>query len=280
MVYENNHVPDPWKGSGVAARLALVLALVLSGCAGAERESAELARIREEGRALFAPGVEVSEEVVSASGDEDWGIAVGFFGGRGAVTEAERLRSEVSEMLGRSDVRIRTNREGRAAVLVGRYSGPEDSEARQDLADLKAMVVGGRQPFARAYLLPPSQTDVGSYPAYELVRAAEGTGAVMSLQIGVYVDEMDRESAKRSAEEAVIELRAEGEEAYYYHGRRMSMVMLGLFGPEHSGGRSPAVMSLRERFPDNLVNGERLGSGDGEGLGQPSRLMKIPDQGR
>jgi hypothetical protein len=90
---------------------------------------------------------------------------------------------------------------------------------------------------------------------------------------------------RKRAEEAVVSLRREGEEAFYYHGPRGSMVTVGVFGPKDldvtkPGRESFALREARRKFPFNLVNGAQLlvkTKTQQSQSAQPSFVLQIPD---
>jgi len=200
--------------------------------------------------------------------------------------ELARARAEsLCSALGRGDIRVR-RAEGGAAVVMGSYARYDAPGAQRDLEFARRVTVGGRRPYARAFLSPPpTVTDPGETPQLSLTRAREqyGRRAVYTLQIGVY-ESRDPEVAKRAAEEAALSLRNAGDLGFYYHGPTRSMVTVGVFGPddydETLGIRSPALAALRDKYPLNLLNGQfpiivrREGGRESE---QRSLLVRIPE---
>jgi hypothetical protein len=100
---------------------------------------------------------------------------------------------------------------------------------------------------------------------------------------------------REAAEQAVLELRREGDEAFFYHGPFGSSVTIGLFSEadyltqirDPSGGltnlprpyESASLASLRAKYPHNLVNGATLQSrrkGTDEMVTQGSFLVGVP----
>src|SRR5690606_17423075 len=91
--------------------------------------------------------------------------------------------------------------------------------------------------FATAFLAPPAgDPDPGAIPQYHLSRARIEFGAQSryTLQIAVYESNNPAE-ARRAAEQAAAQLRADGEPAFYYHGPSRSMVTLGAFTAAEAG---------------------------------------------
>ena len=90
-----------------------------------------------------------------------------------------------------------------------------------------------------------------------------------------------------------MELRREGELAFYCHGPNRSMVTIGIFGiedfdPQKPAMTSPRLVELRKRYPYNLQNGQGVrrtatvttASGQRARVEkiEPSRLVAIPER--
>ena len=192
-----------------------------------------------------------------------------------------------------------SERMGKAVILYGRYEGPEDQRALIDLDRVREIQSGNSRPFAAAFLAPPSGAALGGSNAeYDLrtVKSRFGPSALYTLQMGVYGDANgDTPNAseirefRQAAEQAVLELRGQGEQAFYYHAPLRSMVTIGVFGEQDfDGSTTPAIESmrlreLRKRFPHNYLNGqgirETVTSASGQRVKrlQPSSLVGIPD---
>lgn len=286
----------------VASRLVGVVAVgavaLLAGCG----ESAGQTRRAEPARPTLADYADRAGAVL----DPDAGGGPGVDGaGRGwsvlvAVVPGTNPESadrmlEAVRGAGLTDARL-ADHNRRRAVVVGSFDDPGSDEAQAALARVHATEVGGSAPFAAAILIPPP-ADAGDGGQNDLrgVKARVGERAVYTLQIGVYA-RVDRvrpspeELAlfRREAELAASKLRGEGEEAFYYHGPNSSSVTIGVFDEsDHDGTTRPPIESarlkaLRERYPNNLVNGEglletiRTETGPVKRL-QASRLVAIPD---
>jgi len=226
-------------------------------------------------------GTSAAQETARTGG---WAIVVESFGGATATQRARQAQARIGDLLGRSDMRIRSSDSG-AALLVGSYSGPDDPRVGPDLRAIRATRAGGSLPFIGAFLAPPpSVTDPGAVSELSLLSAKNmfGERAAYTLQIGVY-ESPDREVAKRAAEEAAVRLRTEGVQAFYHHGPRRSMVPVGVFAESDLDSNlqpaSPALIALQQRYPLNLLNGqfpivERHITGGTRK--QPSTLVRIP----
>jgi hypothetical protein len=287
-------------GVDVCSRFRVVawmaLAACLAGCAsdgGGDAGDADEAAMRAEGERVFSTGASPAPEGEAGAGSGDgaraasdgaWSIGLEFFSGAGHESRARQRSGQLSAELGRSDVRVRSRRNG-SAVVLGRYEGPEDRSAQRDLEWIHQFRRGRERPYALAFLTPPPPPppDPGSVPQYNLVnakRTATGAQALYTLQIAVY-EGRDRERAKRAAEQRVLELRRQGEPAYYFHGTTRSMVTLGALGESAFDVRtqrvSGAVRAMQLRHPLNLLNGTEPIPEAGGGS-QPSMLMRIPER--
>lgn len=193
-----------------------------------------------------------------------------------------------------------TTRQGKSVIAYGRYAGPDDRRALVDLDRVRDIEYDGSRPFAAAYLAPPPADALGgSNREYDLRTVKERFGplALYTLQIGVYGSNGNEtpsaseiKEIRQAAERAVLDLRSEGERAFYYHAPLRSMVTIGVFGEDDfDGSTTPAIESmrlreLRKRFPHNLLNGqgirETITSSTGQRVTrlQPSSLVGIPEQ--
>lgn len=192
-----------------------------------------------------------------------------------------------------------TTRAGNFVIAYGRYDGPNDTNALRDLDRIKETSVDGSRPYLGAYIAPPSAAALsGANDEYDLrtVKSRVGDWAVYTLQVGVYGtddssipgDPQLREF-RRAAEAAVRELRAEGDQAFYYHAPYRSMVTVGVFGEsDFDASTTPPIESqrlreVRKKYPNNLLNGKGIRETITNSAGQrvtrlqPSNLVAIPD---
>lgn len=184
------------------------------------------------------------------------------------------------------------------AITYGRYAGPDDTQAKLDLDRVRELQSGSSRPFAGAYLAPPPAAALaGSNQDHDLrtVKQRFGPQALYTLQLGVYGSNSNEtpkpseiKEFRNAAERAVLELRAEGERAFYYHAPLRSMITVGVFGEaDFDGSTTPAIESfrlieLRKRYPHNYLNGqgirETITTDTGQRVTrlQPSALVAIP----
>lgn len=189
-------------------------------------------------------------------------------------------------------------------IAAGSYAGPSDPRATADLERIKTITLDGVQPFASAMLVPPAtQAVAGSAPLIDLVnvrrRAGMASKALYTLQVGVYESGSGKDPTatelqqiRLTAEQAAGALRREGDDAYYYHGPRRSMITIGVFTDKDYSIRprsddspipvfieSSKIRMLKEKYPHNLVNGQAIKvrtRGQEEGRLQPSMIVEIP----
>ncbi len=189
-------------------------------------------------------------------------------------------------------------RAGGLVITLGSFSTPTSAQAQDALKRVRATEVNGARPYAFAFFAPPTGEGVtGANPEWDLrrVRSRLGSRAEYTLQVGVYarlsggVPSADEVAQfRKAAEEAVTTLRGEGEQAFYYHGPTSSTITIGVFDEtEHDSTVAPAMesrrlKSLRERHPNNLVNGagfrETVQTDSGRSIRrlQRSQLVQIP----
>lgn len=217
-----------------------------------------------------------------------WTISLVPFAGPDAMSNAQKELAAMDQIPGLEDAYI-IQRGNRAVVCIGKQPSPSSKEALSLLERVRSIRVGGRQPFETAFYIPP-QGGAASDLELRSAKRIYGPSARYSLQVGVYgradrqtPSESEIREARQAAEQAVRELRSQGELAFYSHGTVMSMVTVGVFGDEDiRGGMSPRLRAVQERFPHNLLNGkgvsQRVLTTDGvqQMVLQESFLVEIP----
>lgn len=260
----------------VAWAFALTTLSIGAACSSSPRDNETLTS---EMRAVF--GTPESGASNSPS-DDAWSILLGTFPGPEGQAEAQAAVGEYARFAGLPGAYVVPHDSG-AAVHYGRYASATGRDAQRDLAKIRQLEVGGSRPFALAFLIPNADVDLGAVPELALSRVKPefGNWAIYTLQVAVYESD-NREEAKRLAERAAVQLRREGELAFYHHGRNKSMVTIGVFGASDfnlsTGRMNQEITDLRERHPYNLYNGMgiRETTLSGQRL-QPSGLVAIPD---
>jgi hypothetical protein len=213
-----------------------------------------------------------------------------------SMERAQQLLRVIQSEAGLRQAFIEQRSDG-LVIAYGNYIGRE--EATKDLDRVRQTRMMSSTPFANAIITPPSSNELrGSNAMHDLrtVKERYGQQAVYTLQIGVYgradyqspgVEELT--AYREAAEEAVRQLRSQGETAFYYHAPARSMVTIGVFGEKDFDSstlppiQSPMLKRTREKFPHNLLNGAginetiRTESGKTKIL-QSSQLVAIPEK--
>ena len=261
-------------GLPVAVFLGLVMGAGVSGCA-ATPQSEEGDR-RAEAAAVFGPsatsgragreGDAPRAESDPAAADGGWAVllervtpAMASAQGLSHQQLARRRVALLAQATGRNDLAVRGLESG-SAVVLGSFATPDDPAAIDALRQTQATVVNGTRPFALAFLIPPAWDDKGGIPQLNLENAAAAAGrpVAYTLQVEQY-DSADRSLRAQTAEDRTMELRRQGEQAFYFHGPRFSIVTVGLFGPAEWDPTfqraSQRILDVQERFPNVLLNG-------------------------
>lgn len=256
----------------------ILFALGVSGCGSGPDGVGQSAG---EGRSLFG-GADAGDPQDLAA----WSIGLRTFSGPSRAADA----AAAAELFREADRRLAdlfvVSRRDRAVVMVGRYTSPSSREAMKLLEEVRSIRIEGDQPFKTAFFVPPSSA-VASDLDLRAARAAFDADA--TLQVGAYgrIDrrfptEKEIAEFRELAEQAAADLRAQGEQAYYFHGPSMSMVTVGAMRYEDLELNPGILRALRERFPHNLLNGagirEKVRTEAGEDWRlQPSQLVGIPE---
>jgi hypothetical protein len=248
--------------------------------------------MKEEGKKLFekkAPAGKSGQDTGAAS--MGWGIAVFTFRGDERAVESRKVLEYVRGKGQLPDARME-ERGPSVVIIVGSFTDPQSADAQGELDRVRKLKVDNNMPYTAAFLAPPSSAaGEGKRPEINLLRVPEQTpGTLYSLQVAAYgredierPTEDDLKDARRSAEQAALQLRSEGEQAFYYHGPRMSMVTIGAFDltdydPQMPQFESDRLKQVRKRHPMNLYNGKAIKEkrpGKPERM-QPSQLVSIP----
>ncbi|MEM6750479.1 MAG: hypothetical protein AAF612_08415 [Planctomycetota bacterium] len=154
-------------------------------------------------------------------------------------------------------------REAGALVTLyfGRFASAEDPEASSMLSMVQGLTYEGGMPFASARLAPIDPQSRAA-PTDDPLDARRFAGSY-TLAVGFY-DPSFGEGYRDAAEQAARVLRDQGEEAYFYHASRNSLVTIGEFTDDdfvmHRGARAygPRVRAVQQRFPDFAGNGRVL----------------------
>jgi hypothetical protein len=191
---------------------------------------------------------------------------------------------------------VRTTTRG-SVVLIGRFEGTKDPAAQAELKRVKEIQQDGQRVFGRAMLTrmganpdlaPPGPHDLRT------VRAQAPGKVLYTLQVAAWIgsdgktQEIKMSEIKRSAEAYCAQLRAAGDEAYYFHDfdTKTSVVTIGVFGPDAYDSKStlytPEVEAVMRKYPKQLVNGAELllpvdpKNLSGKTRPQPPMLVEVP----
>lgn len=215
--------------------------------------------------------------------------------GSGDMARAQQLLRVIQEETPLRQAFIDERSDG-MVIAYGNYLGREAAE--KDLVRVRGTEMMGTKPFESAIVRPPSgDALMGSNPAFDLrtVKKRYGKQAVYTLQVGVYgrndyqtPSQEELAAYRQAAEKAVRDLRNQGETAFYYHSPARSMVTVGVFGEKdfdstvYPAYQSPRLKAVRDKFPNNLLNGQgiqetrRTESGIDKRM-QSSQLVAIPE---
>lgn len=277
--------------------VCLLIGIAFGGCqaGGGDRQNPPQ---RAEGQALFGgSGGGSGEGPAGDAAREAWTIVVYGYRGESRAAAARDALDWISRNTGMTGFRME-ERDEATVIAYGRYNNPRSDRALRDLARLKDIDVEGAYPFEDAIITPPEYAGLGQHPEYDLRRARETfPSGEYTLQVGFYgapgqlLSELPakaQQEIRRTGEQAAVNLRREGELAFYYHGPTGTTVTVGIFSSDEidlaKGYESLQVRALRERFPHNLVNGKELrqrirrSQSDQEGVWmiQSSRPVAIP----
>lgn len=198
-----------------------------------------------------------------------WTIYCQTLSGAGHV---QRANSVCDQLRSRTPLKdwYTVHGDGQSTIYYGFYRSfnqVADADAKRAQADRKRIDAlsdqMGNRPFKFAFFVGLDSPDPVAPPEWNLLNA-EGA---FTLQIGAYTGSIDR---KQAAVSAVRDARAQGIEAYYYHGETTSSVCVGAFpegairadelksnvdgNPEQSFLKS--TEPLPKAFADNLRDNE------------------------
>jgi hypothetical protein len=298
-------LPPSAKGSGSATSTAAAPAPVSVTAAPGARapsaaERAAAARMASTNDAQRQAQATAAAARAAARTDVDgnqtgWSVLLASVTGADHQANANAIREEVVRRYPQlNDAYVSTTQRG-SVVLVGHFTGPQDPAAQAELKVVKEINEGNMRAFPRAMLTrmgagaeagPPGPNDL------RIVRRTRPNATLYSLQVAVWsafgTNELKMSDIKRSAETLCRQLRAEGNEAYYFHDfdTKTSIVTVGVFGADAYDSKStlyaPEVEAVMKMFPKHLVNGEELlmpvdmRDPTGKTMPQSPRLVEIP----
>jgi len=302
--------PNIRLSSAKTLSLCLLSGIFLVACGGDQpRTEQDTDYYTDRSSAVFAPEAPSdpspefgSDTHVGASGKDQsdkniggWSIVLSNVGSGGMDRAKEMLRIIQSDG-GLSGAYIDQRSTG-LVIAYGDYLDRHDPRAVSDLERIQRIDLLGVKLFETATISPPTSDSLrGSNPSNDLrtVKERFGKRAIYTLQVGIYgradyqmPSASDLAEFRKAAEHAARELRSSGEMAFYYHAPARSMVTIGVFSEQDFDSttlpptQSAELRQLRERFPNNLLNGQginetiRTESGKITKL-QSSQLVSIP----
>lgn len=228
-------------------------------------------------RAAGSASSKASDQAAMLTSDRPWTIVLATIPDEAAGDQAkiaDVLMQIRSLAPGLEKARVIRKRSG-LVIGYGAYADVRDADAQRDLQWIKSITVRGGKPFATS-VLTRALTDTppaGKLNPFDLRAARQlypNVNPLYTLQIAVWSDfdsgQLSLDEIHRNAEKQVAELRAKGNEAYFYHddAKRLSVVTVGLFDSSamvmdkrlHTPVVSDEVEILLKKFPAHLVNGE------------------------
>ncbi|QQE12767.1 hypothetical protein JD969_04705 [Planctomycetota bacterium] len=212
----------------------------------------------------------------------NWGIMLDAFGGPDRAIRANNLITQLREKKGLKDFWLKRTNEV-AMVMYGSFEDRKSTEARDELYKIRELTIDNKKPYRMAMMQPLA----GASKISDDPLDARSYIGFYTMQIGFYDPNFDGDM-RQAAENAVKALRADGEDAFYYHGPKRSLVCVGLFTQQDMSQRhsrqgfqveeyGPRIREVQQKYPNNLMNGVTMVTKyKGKDIGsQPSFLVRI-----
>ncbi len=240
-----------------------------------------------------------SPNLANSPGIDRWTIVVAVVPPSPDSAEQDSLARQLLEKIqtvGQLPDAALQQRSTALVIISGSMYAAMTDKANQEVERIRGIIVAGTFPYSRAYLAPP-EIDVsgtqasssGGKSPFDLRTVAAGKPAkvkLFSLEVGVYGHEDRRQptadEAKRfraAAEEAARTLRAEGHEAYFFHGQNSSSVTVGVFTEadfDKNAREGLAIAKARQLFPSVLFNGATMKDKNRNGALVPCQVVNVP----
>ena len=174
----------------------------------------------------------------------EWTIYCATIPGIGHVKQSTQLRDQLIKSTGMRDWYVVHN-ENDSTLYYGFYKSLDRNiKAAREKIDAMTDASGAR-PFRNALIVDLAAPDPEAPPQWDLANAPPGM--VWSVQIAAYEGSPQR---KKFAVDAVREARAQGVQAYYFHGPSISSVCVGAWPRESVRGEmEPAFNDPNEKRP-------------------------------
>lgn len=175
-----------------------------------------------------------------------------------------------------------------ATLYVGRFERFDDTEALFMIADARALLLNGRQPFRQAEIVSTQTADLNLDDPLD-ARSQQGKYA---LQIGFFDGEHRQATGQtryEAAEAFAQNYRDQGLPAFYYHGPFTSLILLNPLteedafiyltdpvNPKQKTQRySEKVLAMQVQFPNMISNGVAVSEGS-DIPPLPTVIVRIP----
>ncbi|MEE2819699.1 MAG: hypothetical protein VX615_03710 [Planctomycetota bacterium] len=206
--------------------------------------------------------------------DAVYAIAVVTFSGIGHQESAKKALASLSMQYPRLVQQLQVRDRSRGSVLAfGSYDGYDDPNVARDIDTLKRIVNPQGKPlfgqiFISKFRTPLAQRRLHPHDLWSVRKEFPTIVPIYTLEVAVWGDfgggQFPKSKRRAAAESFASELRARGNEAFFYHNddRDISSVTVGLFGynavDASTGFYSPEVDAMIALFPERLVNGEQV----------------------
>lgn len=259
--------------------LAAFLSVILTGCGGNPPPQAQPHSPQLGASSKAATGANTASRGTSPSGDAEWTILAHTIRTANHIAESKRLKEDLIASTPLKDWYL-VHGDSESQLFHGYYRSYEGgdaaaAQARADLAGVREVKdVRGVSVFRNAAFAPIHQPEPEAPAEWNLANS----GGYWSLQIAAYQDHPDR---KQAAIDSVREARAQGIEAYYYHGDRVSSVCVGAWPREaFEQGEAVANKDSRKRV---VVTNQNLPEAVAEAMeeeGERKNELVLTNQGR
>lgn len=243
-----------------------------------------------------APPVTTNNSAGPQSAREDdrrWSVTLMTFSGEDNEELAEAACIQLRRRYPLLAQAFVQNRASGSVILVGRFTGLDDPDARPFLKQVQTLTDENARPFARSLLARVATARESQMGAFDLRRARQANPnarSLYSMEVAVWSDfgsdEITLDQIRSRAEAFTKKLRAQGYPAFFNHDddRRMSIVTIGLFGEDAYNSKtmlySDGVEEIKRKFPKLLVNDEELRrpirKGSQETTPDASFLVEVP----
>jgi len=178
-------------------------------------------------------------DAAQARSNERYAVQLAQYTGPQSVSDAAKLVAKARVESNLADLWYASNA-GQATVYAGRFRDPDSDQAERTLELARDIEIDGETPFEDAKLVSLSGGGIENYdPKYG-------------------------EDFRKAAEDKVDQLRDQGEDAYYYHGPRRSLILINAWTREEAFFSRPGQMdrysnrvrATQDKYPHNIPNGE------------------------